>query len=251
MFLYYSGNNVIFGNDIRNNGGGMWLDSSGGNTAYHNNFENNFYHVAGPSVSMNVWDNGYPSGGNYWSDNIGADSHRGPYQNETGSDGICDAPYVVDSPGTNDSYSLMDRFKMFGVGVWNEMAYGVGVVSNSTVSDFFFNPDVGPFIRFNVTGTSGATGFSRVTIPKQLLWVEPPAQWIVLVGGVQMTPTLAEDANCTYLYFTYTHSTKTIQITGTGVVSEFPPITIMPLLTILATLAIVFAKRRTPRKPKT
>jgi len=55
--------------------------------------------------SVNVWDHGYPSGGNYWSDYSGTDLHRGAYQNETGSDGIGDIQYVIDENNT-DHYPL-------------------------------------------------------------------------------------------------------------------------------------------------
>jgi len=55
----------------------------------------------------NIWDDGYPSGGNYWSDYTGADLCNGPYQNETGSDGIGDSPYIIDENNT-DSYPLMN-----------------------------------------------------------------------------------------------------------------------------------------------
>jgi hypothetical protein len=53
-----------------------------------------------------IWDNGYRSGGNYWSDYNGTDSYKGQYQNETGSDGIGDTPYVIDANNT-DNYPLM------------------------------------------------------------------------------------------------------------------------------------------------
>ena len=56
--------------------------------------------VAGGSA--NVWDDGYPSGGNYWSSYNGTDVLRGTYQNETGSDGIGDMPYG------QDRYPLMN-----------------------------------------------------------------------------------------------------------------------------------------------
>jgi hypothetical protein len=55
---------------------------------------------------LDVWDNGYPSGGNYWSNYDGTDSYSGPCQNVTGSDGVGDTPYVID--GSNqDNYPLM------------------------------------------------------------------------------------------------------------------------------------------------
>jgi hypothetical protein len=55
---------------------------------------------------INVWDDGYPSGGNYWSDYTGVDLYSGPYQNETSSDGIGDTPYDIDENNV-DHYPLM------------------------------------------------------------------------------------------------------------------------------------------------
>jgi len=49
------------------------------------------------SPSINTWDDGYPSGGNYWSDCTFEDQN---------SDGICDAPYVIDE-NNQDNYPLM------------------------------------------------------------------------------------------------------------------------------------------------
>jgi parallel beta-helix repeat protein len=77
------------------------------NFIFHNNFFNNtnsfIYQASG-----NIWDDGYPSGGNYWSHYSGTDLYKGPYQNETGSDGIGDVSYRI---GTDqDRYPLMTHF---------------------------------------------------------------------------------------------------------------------------------------------
>jgi len=52
-------------------------------------------------------------GGNYWSDYTGLDLYSGPNQNETGSDGIGDTPYIIpnywgDDTGDQDNYPLVD-----------------------------------------------------------------------------------------------------------------------------------------------
>jgi len=96
--------NSISGNNIVSNSDGINLYSSSNNRIYHNNFINNPRQV--DTDSANAWDNGYPSGGNYWSDYAGEDLHSGPYQNETGSDGIGDTPYVIDAQNL-DNYPLM------------------------------------------------------------------------------------------------------------------------------------------------
>ena len=105
--LGYSSNyNSVSGNTITNNWYGIRLDSSSNNIFYLDNFVNNTQQVYS-SDSINVWDDGYPSGGNYWSDYTGVDLYSGPYQNETGSDGIGDTPYVIDERN-QDNYPLME-----------------------------------------------------------------------------------------------------------------------------------------------
>jgi len=108
IYLNYSPNNVISGNSITNNKYGVILDGSSGNTIYHNNLINNTKQVQPHFLyPVNSWDGGYPSGGNYWSDYTGVDEFSGPYQNETGSDGIGDTPYIIDAYN-RDRYPLMN-----------------------------------------------------------------------------------------------------------------------------------------------
>ena len=99
-----SNNSITTNNITANNYYGIWLLFSGPNNIYHNNFINNAGQVYS-LASTNVWDDGYPSGGNYWSNYIDVDNNKGPYQNETGSDSIWDNPYIIDS--TN-----MDRYPL-------------------------------------------------------------------------------------------------------------------------------------------
>jgi len=102
---YYSNNNSVSANNMANNEYGIDLYSSSNNTIYHNNFINNTSQVYS-SNSTNVWDDGYASGGNYWSNYNGPDLYSGPHQNQTGSDGIGDTPYIID--GSNrDHYPLI------------------------------------------------------------------------------------------------------------------------------------------------
>jgi|GEM_PF-279331 len=127
--------------------------------------------------------------------------------------------------------------------VWNSEIFYVVTESNSTVSDYYFNPDSGPFIRFDVTGSDGTTGFCKVAIPKQLLWIEDE-DWTVLVDGVPVDATvIEEDDYYTYLYFTYSHSTKTVEITGTDIVPEFPATLILPLFLVLTLIAVALTKK--------
>lgn len=104
-----SKNNNITENRVVNNYYGIHLERSSDNVIHHNNFINNTNQAYCCSQSSNTWDDGYPSGGNYWSDYTGEDLYSGPYQNETGSDGIGDTPYVIDQ-NNQDNYPLMNPY---------------------------------------------------------------------------------------------------------------------------------------------
>jgi parallel beta-helix repeat protein len=211
-------NNIIFENDIENNSVGIFLSNSFRCSIYHNNFINNVMQVHITAGYTNIWDDGYPSGGNYWSDYAGVDLYSGPYQNETGSDGLGDTPYVINADNI-DRYPLMAPFNTFEAGVWNGTAYNVDIVSNSTISHFKFDVDH-KSVSFDVTGDDGTIGFSRVSIPKQLLWAEEN-EWNITINGEQVNYSVALDENNSYLYFTYHHSTKTITIKGTEVITLY------------------------------
>jgi parallel beta-helix repeat protein len=128
-----STNNLIFGNYIEKSYGGginclsgacaneivnntvfrcsvgiymVW--SANENIVFHNNFITNMEPVNCLS-SPNSWDDGYPSGGNYWTDYMGLDIYKGPGQNIPGSDGIGDTPYLIYGP----IYSQEDRYPFF------------------------------------------------------------------------------------------------------------------------------------------
>jgi parallel beta-helix repeat protein len=108
VHLLESFNNTIFGNNITSNDIGIYLFFSSNNVIFHNNFINNTKQIYTYN-STNIWDDGYPSGGNYWSDYTDVDQYSGPYQNETGSDGIWDHPYVI--LGNNqDNYPIVPEF---------------------------------------------------------------------------------------------------------------------------------------------
>ncbi|MEM1551543.1 MAG: NosD domain-containing protein [Candidatus Bathyarchaeia archaeon] len=236
----------IVGNEIANNSFGLWLERSSSNRIYDNNFRGNTYQVLSYK-SVNVWDNSYPHGGNYWSDYGGIDVKNGAGQDLPGSDGIGDTPYAIDTDNL-DKYPLVGSINIFDASTWNEVTYSVHVASNSTISSFYFNPEEGAFLRFNVTGDDGTTGFCRVAIPKSLLWVEDG--WAITVDDQPITDYVKlEDENFTYLYFTYSHSTQTVTIQGTNVIPEYTPISLPILLLLVTTLATIINKKQ--RKPKT
>jgi len=214
--ILQSSDNTIIGNNIINNFGGIAFYKSSC-IIYHNNFINNTHghmYPIPPTPGVNIWDDGYPSGGNFWSDYVGVDVKSGFGQDLPGSDGIGDTPYVIDE-NNRDRYPLMASLNIFNAGTWGETTFFVDIISNSTVSDFQFNPyEYPPHLKFNVTGANGSSGFCRVTIPEHLLWAQDE-NWKVFVGGDEVNYTLTQDEHNTYLYFTYLHSTKTVIIEGT------------------------------------
>jgi len=108
IVLFSSSNNSLYKNNIENNYHGIELADSSENSIYHNNFVTNSAQVLTLN-STNVWHDGYPSGGNYWSDYDGSDSFNGPYQNLTGTDGIGDVQYVINVDNA-DRYPLMPPY---------------------------------------------------------------------------------------------------------------------------------------------
>ena len=78
---------------------GLGIEISTGslnNQIYHNTFINNIVGNAFDFCS-NIWDNGYPSGGNYWDDYNGIDEN---------GDGIGDTPYYISGGDNQDRYPL-------------------------------------------------------------------------------------------------------------------------------------------------
>ncbi len=102
VLLGFAENNIIFNSTLVNNSYGVYLYSSNDNMIYHNNFINNTEQAY--DDGDNVWDNGYPSGGNHWSDWTEPDEASGPLQKDPGSDGIVDLPRYITGNGNQDRY---------------------------------------------------------------------------------------------------------------------------------------------------
>jgi parallel beta-helix repeat protein len=100
-----SSNNNVAENVVSWNDGGIVLSMASFNRVYHNSIVGNT-DQAYDDMDTNQWDDGYPSGGNYWSDYAGNDQLSGPSQTVVGGDGIGDSPYIVDF-NSWDRYPLM------------------------------------------------------------------------------------------------------------------------------------------------
>jgi parallel beta-helix repeat protein len=103
----YSYNNTLYNNNCSNNLYGIYLQfSSNNNFIFHNSFSGNSNQAS--DDCFNYWDDGYPSGGNYWGDYTGIDIYRGENQNILGSDGIGDTPYSIHGSVNQDRYPIMN-----------------------------------------------------------------------------------------------------------------------------------------------
>jgi len=99
--VFYSNGETFVGNVIEGNATGIVIGgyniSSYGHVFYHNDVISNTVQVLIKVTGSNTWDNGYPSGGNYWSDYTGVDQD---------GDGIGDTPYVINAQN-RDRYPLV------------------------------------------------------------------------------------------------------------------------------------------------
>ncbi len=116
MLFNNASDNDIYNNTITANKCAVWTFQSNGSRIYHNLFIDNTNQTR-IEESVNMWDDGYPSGGNYWSDFKAKypsvnDANSGPNQDIPGSDDIWDAPYLIDS-GNQDSYPVVPEFPSF------------------------------------------------------------------------------------------------------------------------------------------
>lgn len=152
----FCNNLTIIENTVKTCGTAIYLtgsmDETSSRTIYHNNFINNGFGVLLNGPSQVQWDNGYPSGGNFWSDYNGTDAKKGPRQNETGRDGIGDTPYTCTEGwhgGFQDQYPLVNPFPYD---------------SFFNVTDVVF--DVADTAHFNVTLHSSALCLVPVNIVK-------------------------------------------------------------------------------------
>ena len=132
---YVGRNNTIRDNIVRLNNTGIAMGGPGvyGNRIYHNDVMENAY-PAWDQEGDNTWDDGHPSGGNYWSDYAGADEFSGVNQDEPGADGMGDTPFVFGN--AQDNYPLMRPWNWepcepdpLTQGYWHRQCLGVGLIS--------------------------------------------------------------------------------------------------------------------------
>jgi len=209
--LENSNNNSIQSNYLSQNWPGLRFTDSFQNKICHNNFVDNIVQVDFLGESVNIWDDGYPSGGNYWSDHNWTDLFSGPYQNLTGSDGIGDEPYML-NPQDVDSFPLNGVLLHANVGEWNNTTYFIDTICNYTVSSLMLHPN-DRFVQFEIDTINNSLGFCRTMIPKPIMY-SSTTEWKVLINAEPTNYTVTEDETSTYLFFPVTHPANTVKIIG-------------------------------------
>jgi parallel beta-helix repeat protein len=174
IWIAGSSNNTVTENNIASNSLGIYVQDSSNDSTYHNNFIDNLEQIS-IYDSTCIWDNGYPSGGNYWSDYLGADSDE---------DGIGDTPYSINE-NNQDYYPLMNQWTnvaisditmsktIIGQGYtsyiyvsvqnqgWNPETVNVTVYANATTISILMNIALGSRNFSIVTFTWNTSGFFK------------------------------------------------------------------------------------------
>lgn len=187
MFVTVSGNSFI------ENEYGIYLWYNYYFYVHHNNFIDNIVQTYGIGSMPEevIWDDGYPSGGNYWSDYTGVDNCSGPNQDVCPDpDDIGDEPYrMYWFGGSWDRYPLMKPVNVSSSSTplapenlqaspgnqqvtltWNAPYDGGSPISNyriyrgDTSGGEVFLTDVGDVLIFTDTGlANGKTYYYRVS----------------------------------------------------------------------------------------
>ena len=233
---YWGPNNTFIGNYIANNRDAAvgWNLGGGGATFYHNVIGGG---IIGPYTPACIWDNGYPSGGNYWIGYVSTDKSSGPYQNITGNDGIGDTPKVIDADD-------VDHYPLLMLDICN--------VSQTPSSDNVTSTDV---VEVNATVTHY---FPLEQVILNCSYTNSSAIWTDSVNMTNLEgdiwngiiPALPGGTNVTYVIIAQDNSGSSIDSTSQGytfeypiVIPEFPTIAFLPILFVV-TLFVALVQRR-------
>ena len=157
--------NIVYANNILDNGySGIYLESSSNNTFYHNNLINNTNQVVVELGYANNWDDGYPSGGNYWSDYNETDEYKGPDQDIPGSDFIGDKEYKIDDDNI-DHYPLWIPYETTPPTITILSPENKTYAVNASIPLTFTVDEMTSWMGYSLNGQANVTITENTTLP--------------------------------------------------------------------------------------
>ena len=123
IYLNHSSNCTITRTQITTAMYGIYLLDSSNNKIYHNNLITHRMYIYN---STNTWDDGYPSGGNYWSDY--------PPSRDTNGDGIGEQSYELLSTTNNTNIDRYPRVNILVVSEFSNLLQNITVLTLLTVT---------------------------------------------------------------------------------------------------------------------
>ena len=227
LTFYNTAHNLIVQNNVMGdkslNSMGIQFISASNNTIYHNNFVNNGFAFHNLN-SLNVYDNGYPSGGNFWSD------YSTSYYNikEIDGSGIGNVSYVMhnwywESNSTNiDRYPLLEPFNA----TFNEIVTAPPRITMTSPLDQKYNESEVPLV-FTVDRAVNWIGYRLDNQPN-----------VTIVGNSSIV-------NLTYGSHNVTvYANSTFGILGTSenvsftITEPFPTMTVVAVSGVVAVLVV-------------
>jgi hypothetical protein len=246
MYHYPGVNNTFVRNYIVNSNGiaiGRNL-GGGGATFYHNVIGGGIQAYYTPAC---IWDNGYPSGGNYWIGYVSPDKYNGPYQNITGSDWIGDSPKVIDADDI-DHYPLLllNVNNVTQTPPSHNVTPTDSVSVNATIIHYFPLEQV----ILNCTYTNSSATWTDSINMTNLLSLSLVDIWNGII------PALPVGTNVTYTVIARDNTGTSVNSIDQGyifeypvAIPEFPSLLILPLFIFTSLFAALFYKIKHPQSP--
>ncbi len=232
----YSNYNTIVHNNISQNSYGFYIDYSSQNKIWRNNIVNNDQQTYVSMGSVNSWNIGYPSGGNYWSDYLGADLYSGPYQNTTGSDGIGDTPYEIQTDN-QDKYPFTNPLR------WDTTSPSIGAILQDPPA-----PDDLETVTVTIDVTDMGSGVQNVSLLYSTddgeTWINVPMEKTTGIAYQGEIPGLPAGTHVQYRINAYDNAGNPAIEDNAGeyyvytVIPEFPAAIILLLFMLLAFVAV-------------
>jgi hypothetical protein len=151
--------------------------------------------------------------------------------------------YTANAPGTttfsiskvsDNSYNLTAISDTVGTQIVTIVSSPFSIISNSTISELAFN-STSKVLTFTVSGPSGTTGYTNVTIAKSLIGNMTDLK--VYLDGNEINYTTINTDYFWLIHFTYHHSTHKVLITlGSSQVESFADKVIVICTAIMAIL---------------